>query len=54
MAKFNFWDELSRRCFGFNRELIKRYVYIRAYGGVNDPWIDHIIAREMEAINGVC
>jgi hypothetical protein len=46
----NIWDELSRRCFGFNRELLKRYAYIAAYSGKNDPWLDHIIKTELEQI----
>jgi hypothetical protein len=54
MAKVNIWDELSRRCFGFNRDLLKRYTYMVAYSGSVDPWIEHIIKTEMEQVtNGL-
>lgn len=48
----NVWDELSRRCYGFNRQLLKQYAYMLAYSGDCDPWIAYIIKTELAQING--
>jgi len=44
----NIWDELSRRFYGANRELLKRVALKAAYGGETDPWLDHMVIAEVE------
>jgi hypothetical protein len=47
----NLYDELSRRCFGFNRDIIKRVVMLHCYGAFDmDPWLIHIIKTELRAL----
>jgi hypothetical protein len=51
MTKENLFDELSRRMFGYNRELIKGTMYLMAYGSARvDPWLANIICNELSAI----
>lgn len=47
----NLYDELSRRCFGFNRDIIKRTIMLHCYGSFDlDPWVVHIIKTELRAL----
>jgi hypothetical protein len=44
----NLYDELSRRCFGFNRDIIKRTLVMHCYRAEGlDPWVVHIIQTEL-------
>lgn len=44
-----FWDELAERCL-LSRAYLKRCVYLLGYGGSVDPWLDHIVVTEMDAL----
>lgn len=45
------YDELSRRCFGLDREFIKNYVYMMSYSAPGlDPWLCLILTQELSNI----
>lgn len=47
----NLYDELSRRLYGFSREIIKREFYKIAYSDDSgDPWTTHLIRTEFRKI----
>lgn len=51
MEKPNLYDELSRRLYGFSREIIKRTLVMHCYRADNlDPWLVHLILTEMRAV----
>lgn len=43
----NFYTELARRMH-VSRDLVKRLMYVAAYGGSVDPWILHILLTELK------
>lgn len=47
----NVYDELPRRLYGFNRDLIKRAIIMRCYSAEDlDPWLVHVIRTELNAM----
>lgn len=50
MQQPNVWDELSRRFYGLNRNFLKRATLEMIYGGETDPWLDHLIATELDTM----
>jgi hypothetical protein len=43
------YDDLAARCCNVSRDFIKKAVHEYSYGG-GDPWVNHILKTEMEAI----
>jgi hypothetical protein len=51
MTHANVYDELSRRLYGFSRDIIKRTVLLHCYrAGDLDPWLVHLIKTELHNI----
>lgn len=43
------WDELARRTF-LSRGYVKRLAYRLFFGAAVDPWMDHIVRKEIDSI----
>jgi hypothetical protein len=45
----NKWDQLARRMH-MSREFVKRAALFIHYGGKIDPWLDHLLHREIRNV----